>query len=184
MVKWWRQEQLWAAGLAGALLALPAAAQAQCGGGCATCGGGGGTPAGCASPKLEKCPPKFTWISEGKPCIKFKCGCPRPVCDPCKLEHFGYYQACWAPWPYPPDWSHCPYLPPGAALPPPPVPPFTPKHRYYQDGSPYDRDRSIEEPRFREESPMPRKSPPATDELPPPAKIEKGGSVYYIQPRS
>jgi hypothetical protein len=49
------------------------------------------------------------------------------VCDPCTLEHFGYYATCWAPWPYPPDWSHCPTPPPGAVLPPPPYPPYTPR---------------------------------------------------------
>jgi hypothetical protein len=49
----------------------------------------------------------------------FKKGCPRPVCDPCTLEHAGYYAACWKPWPYPPDWSHCPVPPPSALVAPP-----------------------------------------------------------------
>ena len=63
--------------------------------------------------------------------IRFKRACPRPVCDPCHLEHYGYYQTCWAPWPYPPDWSHCPTPPPGAVLPPPALPPFTPRTRQF-----------------------------------------------------
>jgi hypothetical protein len=59
--------------------------------------------------------------------LKFKKGCPRPVCDPCNLPHFGYFPTCWSPWPYPPDWSHCPYPVAAAMLPAPAVPPFTPK---------------------------------------------------------
>jgi hypothetical protein len=59
----------------------------------------------------QKCP-KFVHCQEGPPHIKIKTGCSRPICDPCTLEHFGYYRTCWQPWPYPPDWSHCP-VPPG-----------------------------------------------------------------------
>jgi hypothetical protein len=59
----------------------------------------------------KKCP-KFVYCQEGPPRIKMKTGCSRPVCDPCNLEHFGYYRTCWQPWPYPQDWSHCP-VPPG-----------------------------------------------------------------------
>jgi hypothetical protein len=55
----------------------------------------------------QKCPPKFVHCQEGPPCIKWKCGCPKPVCNPCDLPHFGYYRPCWQPWPFPPDWSHC-----------------------------------------------------------------------------
>jgi len=38
--------------------------------------------------------------------------CPKPICDPCTLEHHGYYQTCWRPSSVPPDWSHCPVPPP------------------------------------------------------------------------
>jgi hypothetical protein len=64
----------------------------------------------------EKCPPKFVHCQEGPPCIKMKCGCPRPVCDPCHLPHAGYWRTCWQPWPYPPDWSHCCAPPPSVVL--------------------------------------------------------------------
>jgi hypothetical protein len=73
-----------------------------------------------------RCPPPFVHCQERPPCVKMKCVCPRPVCNPCALEHAGYYQTCWQPWPYPPDWSHCPVPPPGAVIAPPlgPVHPF------------------------------------------------------------
>ena len=64
----------------------------------------------------EKCPPCFVHCQEGHPRIRIKCGCPKPVCDPCDLEHFGYYPTCWQPWPYPPDWSHCPVPPPAVVF--------------------------------------------------------------------
>jgi hypothetical protein len=87
-------------------------------GGCATCGGGVSTSTGnCGS--NTHCPPHFVHFMERPPCIKFKCSCPRPVCDPCDLPHFGYYQPCWRPWPFPPDWSHCACPPPSTLVPPP-----------------------------------------------------------------
>jgi hypothetical protein len=66
----------------------------------------------------EKCPPYYIHCQEGPPKIKIKCGCPKPVCDPCTLPHFGYFRTCWQPWPFPPDWSHCPVPPPAVALAP------------------------------------------------------------------
>src|SRR5437773_60836 len=72
------------------------------GGGCSTCA----TPTStgnCGGPKVD-CPPPYCHVYEGPPCLKWKRGCPRPVCDPCELPHFGYFQTCWSPWPYPPDW--------------------------------------------------------------------------------
>ena len=39
------------------------------------------------------------------------------------LPHYGYYQTCWHPWPFPPDWSHCTVLPPGELVPHPPAGP-------------------------------------------------------------
>jgi hypothetical protein len=73
------------------------------------------------------CPPYFKWYAEGAPKICFKNACPRPICEPCSLEHYGYYQTCWRPWSYPADWSHCPTPPPGAMLPPPAYPPHAPR---------------------------------------------------------
>jgi hypothetical protein len=89
--------------------------------GCASCGAGGG----CVTPATHNCPPKFCHIYEGPPCIKFKHGCPKPVCDPCNLPHAGYYATCWRSWAYAPDWSHCSCPPPSLQVvpPPPPMPP-------------------------------------------------------------
>jgi hypothetical protein len=51
---------------------------------------------------------------ERPPCIKFRCGCPKPVCCPSEAPNWGYFQNCWRPWMWPPDYSHCPVPPPGA----------------------------------------------------------------------
>ena len=61
---------------------------------------------GCCNNK--NCPPPLVHCLEKPPKIKYKCACPRPICEPCQLEHFGYYQTCWCPWPFPPDLRHCP----------------------------------------------------------------------------
>lgn len=66
------------------------------------------------------CPPYMKHCFEGAPKIKFKHGCPKPICDPCNLPHFGYYQTCWSPWPFPPDWSHCRVQPTSTMVPPHP----------------------------------------------------------------
>jgi len=64
----------------------------------------------------EKCPPPFVHCQEGPPRLKFKCACPKPVCDPCNLEHYGYYQTCWRPWSFPPDARHCPEALPSVVI--------------------------------------------------------------------
>ena len=133
MTTWMRAGLATAAGLL-LLASRPArAAEGTFGGGdpgagCASCAASGavGCATGTCGPR-HPCPPPFCHVSEGPPCLKFKHGCPRPVCDPCKLEHFGYYPTCWSPWPYGPYWYHCPYPTASAMLPPSPVPPFTPK---------------------------------------------------------
>jgi hypothetical protein len=67
----------------------------------------------------HNCPPPFKHCMEGPPCLCFKKGCPRPVCPPgCDTPNWGYYQPCWRPWPWPPDWSHCPYQVPAATIAP------------------------------------------------------------------
>lgn len=125
---------------AGAVLALAAGEALAQAPGCASCG---------------KCPPPFKWHSEKPPCIKFHHACPRPVCDPCSLQHYGYYQTCWRPWNFPADWSHCPTPPPGAVLPPPPYPPYTPKAPYVRPPMP----EPVE--RRKDDLPAPRPSEPA-----------------------
>ena len=68
-----------------------------------------------------RCPPPYVHCQEGPPRLKFKCVCPRPVCGPCDLRHYGYYPTCWSPFPWPPDYSCCPapmvpgVIPPGIA---------------------------------------------------------------------
>src|SRR5262249_26532562 len=56
----------------------------------------------------QKCPPPYVHCQEGPPRLRFKCAWPKPVCDPCNLDHYGYYQTCWRPWSWPPDARHCP----------------------------------------------------------------------------
>ena len=65
----------------------------------------------CCQPESHHCPPSFWHWQEGPPKIKFKHACPKPVCNPCTLQHAGYYQTCWHPWPWEPDWSHCALAP-------------------------------------------------------------------------
>jgi hypothetical protein len=62
----------------------------------------------------HKCPPPYIHWAEGPPRLWFKCACPRPVCDPCSLEHYGYYQTCWRPWSFTTELNHC--LAPKSAL--------------------------------------------------------------------
>jgi hypothetical protein len=99
-------------------------------GGCATGNCGAGGCASCGQPcQHHHCPPPYHHCQEGPPRICIKCGCPRPVCDPHDLPHFGYFQPCWRMWPFPPDWSHCPYPTPASLIAPPPpgfVPPQQP----------------------------------------------------------
>ena len=60
------------------------------------------------------CPPAYKHCYEGPPHIHWHRGCPHPVGNPCEMPHWGYFEACWTPWPYAPNWSHCPTLPPAA----------------------------------------------------------------------
>ena len=64
------------------------------------------------------CPPPYRHCLQGPPCIKFKYGCPLPVCPPCNAPNWGYNQPCWRPWPWAPNWSHCPYPVPAAEVAP------------------------------------------------------------------
>jgi hypothetical protein len=72
-------------------------------GGCATCDGG-----------QNLCCPKYVFTIEKPPKIRFKTVCPKPVCDPCELDGYGYYPTCWRPFAYPPNYEHCPVPPPAA----------------------------------------------------------------------
>jgi hypothetical protein len=97
-------------GLAAMAWGLPSsAARAQ---NCATCNTATACPGGQC--QMFHCPPWYHHCQERPPIICIKPGCPRPVCNPCGLPNFGYYQTCWTPWPLPPDWGHCPVTPPAA----------------------------------------------------------------------
>jgi hypothetical protein len=65
------------------------------------------------------CPPYFKYCQEGSPRICIQCGCPKPVCCPSDAPNWGYYQRCWRPWPWAPNWSHCYGVPPASQLVPP-----------------------------------------------------------------
>lgn len=172
----WNQLRCWALCLA--CSCLPSLVQAQQ---CASCGPGQAcSPNGYAC--KHPCPPHFKWWSEGPPRICFKCGCPRPVCDPCSLEHFGYYQTCWTPWPYPPDWSHCPTPHSGTMLPPPPYPPYAPKTQGTQqyrpgvanpDGTP-----TLPTPKI---TPSPEPSPAPIPPVMAPATVSRTPTVRIIR---
>jgi hypothetical protein len=66
------------------------------------------------------CPPQYKYCMEGPPRICVKCACPKPVCCPANAPNWGYFQTCWRPYPWPPDWSHCYGTPPASQI----VPPF------------------------------------------------------------
>ena len=69
------------------------------------------------------CPPWYHHCQEGPPRLKIHHACPRPIGNPCESPTWGYYQPCWNPWPFPPDWTHCPVTPPAAYVQPPTQPP-------------------------------------------------------------
>src|SRR5207249_9866232 len=106
----------------GGLLLLQTAALAQ--EAIATPGCGSSVGTGCKSCQTHHCPPFLRWCQEGAPRLKFQHGCPKPICNPCELPNWGYYQTCWTPWPWPADYSHCimpapaAHLPPAAGMPP------------------------------------------------------------------
>ena len=72
----------------------------------------------CPSCKMFCCP-HHKHCTEGGPRICFWCGCGRPIANPCTSPNWGYYQTCWSPWPWGPDWSHCPVQPPASVVWPP-----------------------------------------------------------------
>jgi hypothetical protein len=65
-------------------------------------------------PRHEHCPPAFKYIFEGAPNIHWHRGCPHPICNPCDLPNWGYHETCWSPFPFAPNWAHCPMPPPAA----------------------------------------------------------------------
>jgi len=69
----------------------------------------------CYSCQKHHCP-KFKYCAEGPVRICFERGCGAPICCPCNQPNWGYYQTCWTPWPWPPDWSHCPVQPPASVV--------------------------------------------------------------------
>ena len=81
------------------------------------CGVGQGriTPGDCGHCK-HNCPHPYRHCVQGPPRVRFPHGCPAPVCSPCDAPNWGYFQPCWNPWPWPPNWSHCPAVPPAALV--------------------------------------------------------------------
>lgn len=77
-----------------------------------------GTPIGASScntcAPTHHCPPAYKHTYEGAPHIHFHRGCPHPICNPCDLPHFGYWETCWSPFPFGPSWGHCLTPPPAA----------------------------------------------------------------------
>jgi hypothetical protein len=138
----------------------------------------------CGSVK-HPCPPWFCHIQEGPPRLKIKRGCPRPVCDPCNLPHFGYFQTCWSPWPYPDNWNHCPTPTASQMLPPPEKPLFAPRVPVRvtpeTPGKTPVEPRNPEAPEDPAVKPMLPKIPPLP--LPKPIEDEKKPSVRLIYPR-
>ncbi|MGH7173137.1 MAG: hypothetical protein ACRELG_22880 [Gemmataceae bacterium] len=55
--------------------------------------------------------PKTVFCRPKPPCIKYKRVCPKPICSCGEMENFGYYPTCWHPWPFPPNYCHCPVPP-------------------------------------------------------------------------
>lgn len=76
-------------------------------------GGSCGPSCGTAC-QTHHCPPAYKHCYEGAPHIHFRRGCPHPICNPCDLPHFGYFDTCWSPYPFPPSWGHCLTPPPAA----------------------------------------------------------------------
>ena len=60
--------------------------------------------------------PHYKHCAEGAPRICIMNGCPKPLCNPCTMPNWGYYQTCWSPWPWGPDWSHCPVPTPASQV--------------------------------------------------------------------
>ena len=98
-----------------AWLVLPGLASAQYQN-CATCAPSYSVYTGAAHCQSHHCPPAYKHCFEGPPRIHFHKGCPHPICNPCDLPNWGYYETCWTPWPFPPNWAHCPQLPPAATV--------------------------------------------------------------------
>src|ERR1700722_17717237 len=63
--------------------------------------------------------PHVKFCVEGPPRVCLKQSCPKPAINPCAQPNWGYYQTCWSPWPWPPDWNHCPVQPPATLVFPP-----------------------------------------------------------------
>ncbi len=84
----------------------------------AQCNSCGRSTTGCSVSfcQTHHCAPPLRHCQEGPPRIHWSHGCPRPICDPCTMPNWGYSDTCWQPWPFPPDWSHCPTVPPAALV--------------------------------------------------------------------
>jgi hypothetical protein len=54
------------------------------------------------------CPPPLRHQQEGPPRIHIRRGCPKPICCPTNLPHYGYYQVGWTKWSGPVNTGQCP----------------------------------------------------------------------------
>jgi hypothetical protein len=69
---------------------------------------------GCCGPK--HCCPKTVICVPKIPRMKFERVCaPKPLCNPCELENYGYFDTCWRCWSSPPNFSHC-VVPPASMV--------------------------------------------------------------------
>ena len=71
---------------------------------------------GCGSHSCGHCPPPLAHCVEGAPKIRVRVGCPKPICNPCTQPGWGYHETCWTPWPWQPNYAHCPVTPPAATM--------------------------------------------------------------------
>ena len=101
-------------GASALLLACCTAAWAEDGPACGPQGCAAGACQSCNCGPGGHCCPKYEFTIEKPPCIKYKRVCPRPLCNPCDIEGYGYFPTCWRPWAYPPNYDDCPVPPPGA----------------------------------------------------------------------
>jgi hypothetical protein len=108
-----RSLRLWLAPVALWMASAPVHAQDMFNGwggaGCGTCS----LTYGC---QTHHCPPALSHCQEGPPKIRVRCGCPKPICNPCTQPGWGYYETCWSPWPWPPNYGHCLTVPPAATI--------------------------------------------------------------------
>jgi len=154
-------------GISALLLAMaPAVSWAQ---GCGSCAVA--APTCNTSCQWLHCPAPYKHCQEGPPRLHWHCGCPHPVCNPCDLPHFGYWETCWYRWPFPP--TPCPEPTPASmvTLNPPQMAPLRNDPRLPRSQP----STGPVTPAPQGFSPNPRTpTPGASDELPQPRQLRPG----------